>query len=128
MHLPHPTFLAGLACLRKLSSHLYGMLIGMVTSCVLGHALCNCGTRTTAGTPTAVYWYATLIKKIDTHKKDKRFKKQTIQKPQTPANTQHCRQYVIHSNPSPLSWVLKFQHFCLHTKIYGGILKLTNFT
>jgi len=54
MHLPHPTFLAGLVYLRKLRSHLYGKLIGTVTSCVLGHGLCNCGTRTAAGMPTAV--------------------------------------------------------------------------
>jgi hypothetical protein len=75
MHLPHPTFLAGLVYLRKLSTHLYGKLIGTVTSYVLGHGLCKCGTCTTAGKPTAVLWHATLIKKIDTHKKDKKFKK-----------------------------------------------------
>jgi len=61
MHLSYPTILASLVYLRKLNSHLYGKLIGTVTSCVLGHGLCNCGTRTTAGMPTAIFWYAILI-------------------------------------------------------------------
>jgi hypothetical protein len=29
----------------------------------LKHGFSNCGTRTTTGTPTIVYWYAALIKK-----------------------------------------------------------------
>jgi hypothetical protein len=74
IHIPHPTFLAGLVDLRKLNSsfvrkayrrHSYELW--------LGHVLSNCGTLTTTGTPTAVCWYVNLIKK-STHKKDKRLK------------------------------------------------------
>jgi hypothetical protein len=32
---------------------------------ILEHGFSNCGTRTTTGTPTIVYWYAALIKRIE---------------------------------------------------------------
>jgi hypothetical protein len=56
----------------------------------LDHGFSNCGTRTTTGTQTIVYWYAALIKNLNI-KKDNNFKKQIKHEPHVITNTQYCR-------------------------------------